>query len=89
MSTKPKEAKPIKSGTYNTSEVEVEAIKKKTVIPYEDIETALKAGKIYVLPIETSKNTVAQAVKRIRTKLNLPLAKVGKTKATHQYVFYV
>ena len=88
MTPKPKE---IKKGAYAKDAVEFEPSQKKTVVPYEEIVKSLKEGNIFVMPLTSSKNTVAQALKRIRDveKHNVPNAKVGKTKETAQFVFYV
>lgn len=86
-----KKTKEIKKGVYAKDAIEFEPTQKKTVVPYEDIVKTLKEGNIYVMPLASSKNTIAQALKRIRdpTKHNIPNAKVGKTKETKQFVFYV
>ena len=81
--------KPFKEGAYDKKAIEVETIQRKTVIPYEDVKKALEHGKIYVLPKGISRNTVAQAKKRLMEKYGLEKVKVGKTKVTKQFVFYI
>ena len=85
-----KKAKEIKKGEYTKDAIEFEAQIKKTVVPYEEIVKTIKEGHIYVMPLTTSRNTIAQALKRLRDpkKHNIPNAKVGKTKETKQFVFY-
>lgn len=88
--TPDKKAKEIKSGAYTKDALTFnEAQAKKSVIPYEEIITALKAGNVYVMPSATSKHTIAQALRKLRKKHDLPNAKLGWTKDTAQRVFYV
>jgi len=82
-------AKPLRKGAYDKQNVEVIAIERKTVIPYDDIKTALENGQIYVLAKAVSKNTVAQAKNRLKDKYGLTDIKLGKTKDTKQFVFYI
>lgn len=93
MTQKPKKekkaiGKEIKSQAYTKDAVEIDKAITRSVVPYDDIVKALKEGSVYVMPRDISKHTLSQALKKIRTKHELPKAKLGWTKETSQRVFY-
>jgi len=83
----PKEKKTVESGAQAKESVSIVPSGAKTVFPYDAMVTALKAGKVYVMPADTKKTSIPRV--KAKLKKTLPNVQLGKVKDTEQYVFYL
>jgi len=76
-----KQNKPLEAGSYELSQVKTVPID----IPYDEIVTAVKKGKAYVLEPELTKAVVMRGAKKLEKKFEVKV-RVEKVVGTEQFV---